>query len=98
MITPDYPALHKGAVECIWHINGLPGEVVVIDVKEFEMNNCNASNLEIRDGDNSSLIGSYCGGKRPSRVESHGNQMIFKFTSKGSKEGERFKVEFHRGL
>lgn len=98
LITPDYPALHTGPVECVWEIKGIPGEIIAIDVKEFDMNNCNASRLEVRDRDNDTLIGSFCGGNKPTRIESHGSQMIVKFTSSGSKEGERFKVEFHRGV
>ena len=97
LITPDYPALHTGPVECTWQINGVPGEIIAIDVKEFDVNNCNASRLEVRDRDNDSLIGSFCGANKPTRLESHGNQIVVKFISTGSREGERFKVEFHRG-
>ena len=97
LVTPDYPSLHHGPVECLWEIKGMPGEVVAIDVKEFDINNCNASRLEVRDRDNDTLIGSYCGGAKPGRIESHGNQMTVKFISTGSREGERFKVEFQRG-
>ncbi|XP_065055664.1 uncharacterized protein LOC135684164 isoform X6 [Rhopilema esculentum] len=96
LITPDYPSLHHGPVECLWEIKGMPGEIVAIDVKEFDINNCNASRLEIRDRDNDTLIGSYCGGAKPGRIESHGNQMTVKFISTGSREGERFKIEFQR--
>lgn len=97
LITPDYPSLHKGPVECQWEIKGLPGEIIALDVQEFDVRNCNASRLEVRDRDNDTLIGSYCGNSKPGRIESHGNQMIVKFTSEGFGEGERFKVEFHRG-
>eukprot|EP00794_Sanderia_malayensis_P011221 gene11221-12400_t len=97
LITPDYPALHKGPVKCVWEIKGLPGEVISLDIKELDLHDCNRSKFDVKDAANGSILASYCGNdSKPGHVSSHSNQMIIEFNSDGRGNGERFKVEFQR--
>ncbi len=97
LITPDYPSMHHGPVQCVWEIKGLPGEIIALDIKEFDLRNCNRSKLDVKDASNGTLLGSYCGDVKPRRIISNGNQMTVEFNSDGFGEGERFRVEFQRG-
>ncbi len=81
----------------MWEIKGLPGEIIALDVTEFDLKNCSRSQLIVRDAVNDTLIGTYCGDSKPGRIESHGSQMSVEFTSDGFGDGERFMVQFHRG-
>ena len=100
LVSPDYPGSHKGAVECVWEIEGQQGEIIALNLKEMDINgdkDCNNSRVQVRDRENSTVIGNFCGEEDDRRVESHGNHMWIKFESNGKTKGERFRIEYERG-
>jgi len=101
IVSPDYPNTFSGPVDCTWNIHGEPGEIIVLDMKQFHLGNkdtCGKANLEVRDALNDSVIGSYCGAAHtPRKVMSHSNRMYVRYTTDGVVPGETFKVEYYRG-
>ncbi len=81
----------KNAVlnKCEWRIFSNSGEVIVLNVKKFEIKqntNCETEYIEIRDGygPKSTLIGKYCGShKPPNEIISTGNRLLVKSRTRG---------------
>lgn len=102
LVSPLYPDTLEGPVLCEWDIEAKNDEIVTLDMNQFKLgigNNCGRGTLEVRDTKEESLIGSYCGAAIiPRKVRSHSNHMYIKYVTNGAFKGERFKIEYIRGM
>ena len=101
IVNPSYPDTLPGPVECIWNIEGKVGEVISLDMKQFRLGykgGCGRADLEVRDSISEPIIGTYCGASTPRFIRSHSNRMYLRYFSGGALRGERFKIEYVRGI
>jgi hypothetical protein len=87
--NPGFPSVSRILNKCEWRIFTNPGEVIVLNVKRFEVmsgTSCETDYVEIRDGyhSKSKLIGKYCRGRKPPKeITSTGNRLLVKTRMKG---------------
>lgn len=97
--SPNYPDDYRPNKECIWKITVPDGYQVALRFHSFEIENhddCVYDYLDIRDGheENSTLIGVFCGYKKPEDIKSASNKMRIKFVTDGSVQKAGFSATF----
>ncbi|CAL4063003.1 unnamed protein product [Meganyctiphanes norvegica] len=97
--SPNYPEDYRPNKECVWKITVPQGFQVALRFHSFEIENhdeCVYDYLDIRDGhdENSTLIGVYCGYKKPEDIKSTTNRMRIKFVTDGSVQKAGFSAIF----
>lgn len=97
--SPNYPDDYRPNKECIWKITVPEGYQVALRFHSFEIENhddCVYDYLDIRDGheENSTLIGVFCGYKKPEDIKSASNKMRIKFVTDGSVQKAGFSATF----
>lgn len=97
--SPNYPDDYRSNKECIWKITVPIGYQVALRFHSFEIENhddCVYDYLDIRDGheENSTLIGVFCGYKKPEDIKSSTNKMRIKFVTDGSVQKAGFSATF----
>nr|CAB3264299.1 Tolloid protein [Phallusia mammillata] len=95
--SPNYPNKYPGRKECTWHISTTAGHRVKLVFAEFELENqpeCTYDHLEVFDGENgtASMLGRYCGTKKPAPIIASGNIMFVKFFSDASVQKRGFQA------
>ncbi|XP_066983363.1 tolloid-like protein 2 [Macrobrachium rosenbergii] len=97
--SPNYPDDYRPNKECIWKITVPSGYQVALRFHSFEIENhddCVYDYLDVRDGheENSTLIGVFCGYKKPNDIKSTSNKMRIKFVTDGSVQKAGFSATF----
>ncbi|XP_067828866.1 tolloid-like protein 2 isoform X5 [Heptranchias perlo] len=93
--SPNWPDKYPSRKECTWGISATPGHRVKLAFNEFEIEQhqeCVYDHLEVYDGPNekSSILGRYCGSRKPEPVLTTGNKMFIKFFSDASVQRKGF--------
>lgn len=98
--SPGYPHINQEPRSCVWKISVSSGEVIILTVKDFDMEtswNCETDFMEIRDGHGppSKLIGRYCGNnKPPTQITSTGNRLWIKLRLNGFSRRKGFFFDY----
>ncbi|XP_056646391.1 cubilin [Diorhabda sublineata] len=95
--SPRYPEYYPTNRECTWTINVPPGQQIMLNVTDFNIENysgCRYDWLEIRNGGTSAspLIGKFCGSTIPKQIASHANKLYLFFKSDLSRTGHGFRI------
>ncbi|XP_072037692.1 bone morphogenetic protein 1 homolog isoform X2 [Amphiura filiformis] len=99
--SPNYPDDYRPNKECVWQITMAKGFKVGLNFQSFEIerhDSCIYDYVEVRDGhgEESPLIGRYCGYIIPEDVESTGNKLMVKFVSDTSVNKGGFSAAFFK--
>ncbi|KAG6453574.1 hypothetical protein O3G_MSEX008219 [Manduca sexta] len=95
--SPNYPSIPLPYSECIWVINGPPGEILRIDfIDRFDLDNvddCAMEVVEIHDGSSefSPRLGRFCS-ERPGTVKTTNNVAYIKYTTQLAEPRNGFKA------
>lgn len=96
--TPNYPNIPPPHIDCTWTILVPTGERIRVDfIERFDLthsSSCDKEYVELRDGSTSSsqLIGSLCGGDKPTTKKSRSNVLLMKFFTDVSEPKNGFKA------
>lgn len=96
--TPNYPNIPPPHIQCTWTILVPTGERIRVDfIERFDLTfspTCDKEYVELRDGSTSSspLIGSLCGGDKPTTKKSRSNVMLMAFFTDVSEPKNGFKA------
>ncbi|XP_077973794.1 bone morphogenetic protein 1-like [Styela clava] len=93
--SPNWPNKYPSRKECTWLIRTTPGHRVKVVFHEFELETqpeCAYDHLELYDGSDSdqTVLGRYCGSKKPGTIVATTSIMFIKFFSDASVQKRGF--------
>lgn len=95
IMSPWYPNHYEDSKTCAYDIEAPLGKAIVLNFTDFDIeNDCDFDSLTIYDGvnANSTLIGRYCGSRKPPVAVSTMNHMHLIFQTDSSTTGPGFKA------
>ncbi|KAL3983031.1 EGF-like domain family protein [Acanthocheilonema viteae] len=97
--SPDYPKNYQNGVECVWKIDAPSGQLISLDVEEFDLEKVNDF-LQIYDGGTplapvlTRLTGTFT---NPQLIISTQSQLYIYFYSNFARNGRGFSITYKRG-
>ncbi|XP_077973315.1 bone morphogenetic protein 1-like [Styela clava] len=100
--SPNWPNKCPSRKECTWLIRTTPGHRVKVVLHEFELETqpeCAYDHLELYDGSDSdqTVLGRYCGSKKPGTIVATTSIMFIKFFSDASVQKRVFSATHQTG-
>lgn len=100
LTSPNYPQDYPDNQDCIWMIDFLKGQTIMVQFQEFDLEydyHCKLDYLELRDGnnENATIIGNQmCGNFLHSTIFTSTNELFIRFRTNGvgSKSGFRILI------
>ncbi|RWS30688.1 cubilin-like protein [Leptotrombidium deliense] len=89
---------HTAGVQCTWFLSAPPGYVVQLTFNTFNLagmyGNCTLDTLEVHESDRS-LLGKYCGNRKPPPITSFSNSLTITYERKeSSSKSEGFSISY----
>lgn len=99
LTSPGYPSAYPPSQQCVWVITAPePGQKILINFNphfDLEDRDCKYDYVEVYNGgDESSMLGKFCGKIAPSPIISTGGQLLIKFVSDYETHGAGFSVRY----
>uniref|UniRef100_A0A8C5K7S6 Metalloendopeptidase n=1 Tax=Jaculus jaculus TaxID=51337 RepID=A0A8C5K7S6_JACJA len=97
LASPNWPDKYPSRRECTWNISSTAGHRVKLTFNDFEIEQhqeCAYDHLEVYDGADSlaSILGRFCGSKKPDPVVASGSSLFLKFYSDASVQRKGFQA------
>ena len=100
--SPNYPNKYPARSDCSWTISAPPGHKIVLDFRDFRLQQNDPCRdwLDIYDGSSirETKVGRYCGSVKPLPVTSSGHNLHIRFKSDDFIEDRGFRARYNTTL